>query len=113
MSENTRMVYWCSVCNKCCIGKFGIYDMQGDDYHTFQNGFKVFGSQRHDMFYKIQNGMSPSTLDMVEPVLKWIKDHIEADIPVLFNHYTCNGTPHKVTEQIKTSNAITAALRGY
>ena len=68
------MLFWCQTCNKCCIGKFG-YRMSEDGLHDFSNRY-IIPHDDEQVFYQIQSKVEPSNLDMIEPVLNWMKRQI-------------------------------------
>ena len=101
------MLFWCQTCNKCSIRKFG-YRMSEDGLHEF-NGRYIISHDDEQVFYQIQSTMEPANLDMIEPVLNWMKRQMNAKNDITYNEYTCN--PPKHTD-LKTINAIADAISG-
>ena len=101
------ILFWCQTCNKCCIRKFG-YRMSEDGSHDFINRY-IIPHDDEEIFYKIQSHMEPANLDMIEPVLNWMKMQMKVKNDIFYNEYTCNPPKHI---DLKTINAIADAISG-
>jgi len=85
--------------------------MSDDGSHDFINRYMILpdNEEIEEIFYKIQSHMEPANLDMIEPVLDWIKMQIKNKNYVIYNEYTCNPPKHI---DLKTINAIADAISG-
>jgi len=85
--------------------------MSDDGLHDFSNRYIIppDNEEIEEIFYKIQSHMEPANLDMIEPVLNWMKMQMKVKNDMIYNEYTCNPPKHI---DLKTINAIADAISG-